>query len=124
MIKKILKLTRMLAPPALIAVFSVFVFGQGQRFEQVDTPFEAFIRVAGWIAIVGAGVTYVVMNVYNAVRGKNYEQLEESLKNYKELAESRKAREAELAAKYAFSEAERIRLETENERLAEKILRI
>jgi hypothetical protein len=77
------------------------------------------VRVIGWISIIIAALTHTSMNIYNMVRGKNYEQLKEAMSNYKELAESRKVVIAELHAG-CDGPTGKTRLEFENERLAEK----
>lgn len=99
----------------MLGSFVIFAFGQMSQITPTPNDPDA-IRIVGWIAIVVAAVTHTAMNIYNMVRGKNYEQLKEALNNYKELAESRRARLAE-------AEADNIRLEAENERLEEKLLR-
>jgi hypothetical protein len=122
----LLQLARTFAVLVLMAAFTALVFGEGGPSlsgTPAGTPFEEVIRIAGWIAIFGAGVTYTVLNVYNAIRGKNVEQLKEALANYKELAESRKAQVAERDAQLKHCEAEKLRLETDNERLKERVLR-
>jgi hypothetical protein len=122
--KKLLHAVRILGTVVSTGVFSAFVFGQGSASAPASTPLEEVIRIAGWVAIVGAGVTYVTLSIYNAIRGKDYEQLKEALSNYKELAESRKAKIAERDAQVGELKAENILLEKENERLAEKVLRL
>lgn len=114
---------RVLGTTTAVTAFAAFVNGQGSTPMAPQTPFEEVARVAGWIAIVTAGLTYVVLNIYNAVRGKNYEQLKEAMSNWEKLAESRKAQLSEKDAALSECRAEKHRLEVENERLAEKILR-
>lgn len=121
--KKLLHLFQVLCTLTLMGLFSVFVFGQGGAFTSAESPTEAMVRIIGWLTIVGAGVTYVTLNVYNAIRGKNYEQLKEAVANYKELAESRKAQIAERDAVAARLSAENIAFQVENQRLQEKVLR-
>lgn len=92
----------------LVGIFSVFAFGQavqsGADIREL-TPFE----LIGWIALTGAGITHIATNVYNLIRGKNYEQIKEALANYKELADSRRAKIVELEAHVA-----KLQLEAEN----------
>lgn len=101
----------------LIAIFSVFVFGQGPVIGRTESETELFVRVMGWILISGAAISHITANVYAVVKGKNYEQLKEAAANYKELADSRRAQIAELRA-------EKAELETECENLKERILRL
>jgi hypothetical protein len=93
---------------AFVGGFSAIAFGQavqtGSNLRDA-TPFE----LIGWIALTGAGVTHIATNVYNLVRGKNYEQLKEAVGNYKDLSESRGARIIELEAK-----VKRLEIEAEN----------
>ena len=108
----------------MMGLFTLFVSGQGAiTTGTTQTPLEEVVRLAGWLAIIASGVTYTALSVYNAIRGKDYEQLKEALSNYKELAESRKAQIFEKDATAARINAELLRLEVENERLAEKVLR-
>ncbi len=122
--KKLLQMCQILLTLTLMSLFSVFVFAQGGTAARPESETETAVRIIGWLTIVGAGVTYVTLNIYNAIRGKNYEQLKEASVNYKELAESRKAQVAERDAAISTLRADNIHLETENERLSEKILRL
>ena len=106
----------------MIASFTVFAFGQASEIAGVDGRIDP-VRAIGWIMIVVAAVTHTAMNVYNMIRGKNYEQLKEAMNNYKELAESRKVVIADLHAEVAVVRQDNSRLEFENERLAEQVLR-
>ena len=112
-------------PRALVTIFMtvsfvVFAFGQASSVNPNDPD---PVRVIGWIGIIIAALTHTAMNVYNMIRGKNYEQLRESVANYKELAESRLATIGQLRADIASVQADMRRLEFENERLAEQVLR-
>jgi type VI protein secretion system component VasK len=107
----------------VVVTFTAFAFGQGSEIAGADGKVDP-LRLIGWIFISLAALAHFVVKVWELLRGKNLEQLKEALNNYKELSDSRRAQLAETNAKLAHAEAERIRLETENERLAEKILRI
>jgi hypothetical protein len=121
--KKLLKLLQILITLSLVGMFSVFVFGQGYQPSALETNSEFAVRLIGWATITGAGLTYIALNIYNAIRGKNYEQLKEALVNYKELAESRKAQNAEKDTRLAILERELERRDLEDERRRETELR-
>jgi predicted nuclease with TOPRIM domain len=107
----------------MIGSFTFFVFGQASEIAGADGQPDV-IRVIGWIAIVVAALTHTTMNVYNMIRGKNYEQIKEAMNNYKELADSRSAQLTEVRAELFRLQHDKERLEIENERLAEKVLRL
>lgn len=107
----------------IVITFTAFVFGQGSEIVGTDGKVDP-LRLIGWMFISLAALAHFVVKVWELLRGKNLEQLKEALNNYKELSDSRRAQLAEANARLAHEQAERIRLETENERLAEKILRI
>ena len=121
--QKLSKPLRTLASVFMIGAFAVFVFGQASEIVGADGQPD-FIRIIGWIAIVVAAVMHTAMNVYNMVRGRNYDQLKEAMNNYKELAESRNAQLTEIRAELFRLQHEKERLEIENARLAEKVLRL
>jgi hypothetical protein len=82
------------------------------------------LKIIGWIAIITAAATHTAMNIYNLIRGKNYEQLKETAANYKELAESRKAQLSECNAESHVKDAHIDQLELALERAKEKELRL
>lgn len=120
---KLSKLLHTAGSVFMIGAFTFFAFGQASEITGRDGVVDP-VRVAGWIAIVVAALTHTAMNVYNMIRGKNYEQLKEAMTNYKELAASREAQLSELRSEVFRIQNEKERLELENERLAEKVLRL
>jgi hypothetical protein len=106
----------------IVVTFTTFVFGQSSEITGADGKVDP-IRLIGWIFISLAALAHFVVKVWELIRGKDYEQLRESVANYKELSESRLATIGQLRADFARTEADKRRLEFENERLAEQVLR-
>jgi hypothetical protein len=116
-------LGRSLSTALMLIGFSAFIFGQPNLVAGPGSENDP-LRIIGWIAIITAGATHTAMNIYNLIRGKNYEQLKETAANYKELAESRKAQLAECNAESQVKDAHIDQLELALERAKEKELRI
>src|SRR5437868_2951895 len=93
-----------IAPVLVVGTLSIFVFGQAQPFSGRESETEVFVRVIGWIMLSGAALTHITTNVYAVVKGKSYDQLKESVANYKELAGSRMDRLSDALARIAILE--------------------
>jgi hypothetical protein len=106
-----------------VIAFSAFIFGQPNLVSGPASENDP-LKIIGWIAIITAAATHTAMNIYNLIRGKNYEQLKETAANYKELAESRKAQLSECNAESHVKDAHIDQLELALERAKEKELRL
>src|SRR5436190_858862 len=95
-----------IAPVLLVGTFSIFVFGQATPFNGKESDTEIFVRMVGWIMLSGAALTHITSNIYAVVKGKSYDQLKESVANYKELAGSRMDRLSDALARIAILELE------------------
>lgn len=107
----------------MVGIFSVFVFGQAAPYTGRESETEIFVRVIGWIMLSGAALTHITTNIYTVIKGKSYEQLKESVSNYKELADSRMARLSDAIARIAVLEREIERRDMADEFEREKELR-
>ncbi len=120
MLKQIL---RTFGSVLLVAIFSVFVFGQATPFTGRESETEIFVRVIGWVMLSGAALSHITTNIYAVWKGKSYDQLKESVSNYKELADSRLARLSDTLARNAILEREIERRDLSDEIEREKELR-
>lgn len=121
--KRLTPYVRAFVSVPLVAIFSVFVFGQGTPPTGRESETEIFVRVMGWVLVSGAALSHITTNIYAVWKGKSYDQLKDSVANWKELADSRLARLSDALARNGVLEREIERRDLADEIDREKELR-